>query len=161
MAIRWFGPALTMAALLAGSTAFSLPARAADTLPVELNKLEPIPQAAGGTASGVPASGCRAYIVARNPDAQPLEQLRLDLVLFGTDGVIARRLAVDLGPLGAEKTAVRLFDLPGLGCADIGRVLVNDVLACRTGGATPADQDKAACLDRLTLTSRAAAPLAK
>ena len=128
--------------------------------PIELNKLEPIPTGTPG------APGCRAYIVMQDPDPAPIEQLRLDLVLFGTDGVIARRIALDLGPMAAGKTAVRLFDMPGLPCTDIGRVLINDVLACRTGagpggGGQAADQDHAACLDRLTPTSRASAPLAK
>ena len=119
---------------------------------VELNKLEPQTGA---------APGCRAYIVAQNPGPVPLEQLRLDLVMFGTDGVIARRIALDLGPLQTRKIAVRLFDLPGMGCDAIGRVLVNDVLVCRTGGATPADQDHNACLDRLAVSSRGSVPLVK
>ena len=102
-------------------------------------------------------------MVASNPDAEPITQLRLDLVLFGTDGVIARRVALDLAPLAPRKMAVRLFDLPGQPCNGIGRVLVNDVLACQLGpqgdgGAGPQQQ---ACLDRLQLSSRAKAELTK
>ena len=127
------------------------PAWAAAPLPLELNKLEPIPGA---------QPGCRAYVVAQNPDADPLEQLRLDLVLFGTDGVIARRIALDVGPLGAGKTAVRLFDLAALPCDQIGRMLVNDVLVCR-GGKPAADLNLDGCLDRLAVTSRASVPFVK
>lgn len=144
------------AGVTAGMTGAARAAPAA--WPIELNKLEPIPTGTPG------APGCRAYIVMQDPDPAPIEQLRLDLVLFGTDGVIARRIALDLGPMAAGKTAVRLFDMPGLPCTDIGRVLINDVLACRMGasaGGQAADQDHAACLDRLTPTSRALAPLAK
>ena len=134
-------------------------------IPVELNKLEPlpVPAAAPGVAAA-PGPGCRAYIVATNPAPEPVTQLRLDLVLFGTDGVIARRIALDLAPLAPRKTTVRLFDLAGLSCDDIGRVLVNDVLACQSGqheGAPPADQARQACLDRLQLSSRARAELIK
>ncbi len=141
---RVAGPAFVLAAL-AG------PAWAAAPIPLELNKLEAIPGA---------AAGCRAYIVAQNPDPEPFEQLRLDLVLFGTDGVIERRIALDLGPLGQEKTVVRLFDLQGLPCDGIARILVNDVLACR-GGKNPADRDRDECLDRLAVTSRANVPFVK
>ena len=130
---------------------------------VELNKLEPLPASAAAPGSPVSGPGCRAYIVASNPDAEPVTQLRLDLVLFGTDGVITRRVAFDLGPLVPRKTAVRLFDLPGQPCDGIGRVLVNDVLACQLGpreeaAAAPPQQ---ACLDRLQLSSRAKAELTK
>ena len=75
----------------------------------------------------------------------------LDLVLFGRDAVILRRLAVDLGPLPAARTAVRIFDLAGQGCEGIGQLLLNDVLAC--GGAEPARRE--ACAERVTLRSRA------
>ena len=127
------------------------PAWAAAPMPLELNKLEPI--------AGTPA-GCRAYIVAQNPDPDPFEQLRLDLVVFGTDGVIERRIALDIAPLGPGKTIVRLFDLQGLPCTGIGRILINDVLACR-GGKPPVDRDRDDCLDRLAVTSRTPVPFVK
>ena len=103
--------------------------------------------------------------MATNPAPEPVTQLRLDLILFGTDGVITRRIALELAPLAPRKTAVRVFDLPSLACDDIGRLLVNDVLACQTGqheGAPPpADQARQACLDRLQLSSRTRAELTK
>ncbi len=144
------------AALAALIAALAPAAWAAPPLLLELNKLETLPQS--GSAG---AGGCRAYLVVQNPAPEPLEQLRLDLVLFGTDGVIARRVALELGPLAPGKTAVRLFDLQGLPCEEIGRMLVNDVVACRTGGTAPADQDRAGCLDRLAVSSRATTPFVK
>lgn len=48
-----------------------------------------------------------------------LDPMRLDLVLFGRDGVAARRLAVDIGPLPGSRTVVRLFDVASrAACAD-------------------------------------------
>ena len=127
---------------------------AAEPLPLELNKLEPIQ---GG--------GCRVYLVASNPDAREIDPLRIDLVVFGTDEVISRRLAIDLGPLPPHKTAVRLFDLAGQSCEGIGHMLVNDVLACGPArdAATPVDSvvPRAACLDRLAPSSRTRAKLTK
>jgi len=134
------------------SVAVLAQAPASPPIRVELNKLEPL----SGT-------GCRVYIVTVNPDPEPIEQLRLDLILFDTDGVIARRVALDLGPLAAHKTAVRLFDLQNLRCDGIGRALVNDVLACQSGQqkGVPSDQQRQACLGRLQLSSRAKTELVK
>jgi len=144
------------ALIVASSTARAAePTPATTPIPIELNKLEPLPAAANTPA------GCRVYFVINNNDPETLAQLRLDLILFGTDGVIARRVALDLGPLPAKKTGVRLFDLTGQACEGIGRVLVNDVLACQStaasGSAAPAAGGSAACLERLAPTSRIAA----
>ncbi|NKC33095.1 Tat pathway signal protein [Roseomonas sp. BU-1] len=113
------------------------------SLPLELNRLE--------TVAGA-AEGCRVWMVLANdaPGAAAIATLRLDLVVFGADGQIARRAAVELAPIGAGRTAVRLFDLAGLPCERIGRLLVNDVLACRIGG-----EEVAQCADRLAPSSRA------
>lgn len=130
-------------------------ASAADAPPVtvELNKLEPLPAAAPGQA----AAGCRAYIVTSNPEGgEALDALRLDLVLFGVDGVIARRVALDLGPLPPGRTQVRPFDLRDQPCDGVGQILVNEVLVCRVGGAERQD-----CLGRLRTASRAAAKFTK
>ncbi|WP_338664959.1 Tat pathway signal protein [Pararoseomonas sp. SCSIO 73927] len=102
---------------------------------VELNRLEARPE------------GCRVWMLARNPGAA-VDPLRLDLVVFGKDQVVARRLALDLGPLPAEKTMARIFDLAGTSCDGVGYLLLNDVLACGPD-ATPA-----ACLGRLAVSSR-------
>jgi len=131
-------PLALLAALATGS-----PARAETPLPVELNRLEPI------TA---PAEACRVWMVVANDaaGAPAIASLRLDLIAFARDGQIARRVAVELGPVGAGRTAVRIFDLAGLACDGMSRLLVNDVLACRIGG-----QDRQDCADRLRTESRA------
>lgn len=113
-------------------------------LTVELNKLEPHDDA------------CRAYLVFDNPASTAYESLKLDLVMFDPDGVIGRRLAVEGAPLAADKTTVKLFDIAGVACADIGRVLLNDILACRDDAGEHDD-----CLGRLQLESRAGVPFVK
>lgn len=90
-------------------------ARAVD---IELNKLE-----ANGEA-------CRAYLVVKNASPQAFDSLKLDLVMFDTDGVVARRLAVEAAPLPPGKTSLKVFDIAGYACDGIGSVLLNDVLAC-------------------------------
>jgi hypothetical protein len=130
--------------LLAASSLLHQPAAAAAAdgavaapVRVELNRLEALE---GG--------GCRVYLVVGNAGPAPLESLRLDLVLFGRDGVIDRRLAVEAGPLRAAKTTVRLFDVADYPCAELGSLLLNDVLACG-GGAGPD------CLAAVETASRA------
>lgn len=108
---------------------------------VELNRLEDA------------GAGCRLTLVVSNPGAQRFEELKLDLVLFDVDGVVARRLAVETGPVRANKTVVRLFDAADLSCARIGRLLLNDVVACADEAGSVAG-----CVDRIATASRATVP---
>jgi hypothetical protein len=89
---------------------------------------------------------CRLSFVIENKSTDAFESLKLDLVVFGKDGGIQRRLVTDMAPLRPSKTIVKAFDIDG-DCAAIGSILVNDVTACAPGPAT-------ACLERLTLESR-------
>ena len=84
---------------------------AAQEIKLELNKLEP------------QTNACRAYLVFDNSAGPAIEALRLDLILFDQDGVIARRISVDTAPLRAAKTTVKLFDIPDLSCGNIRRIL--------------------------------------
>lgn len=95
------------------------PARAADhTVHIELNRLEQH------------GDGCRVHLVLENGAPLAYTTYRLDLVIFDADGVIARRLALETAPLRANKTMVKEFELTGLACAGVGRMLLNDVSAC-------------------------------
>lgn len=124
---RWLpGVTLVLATLIAAPAS-------AESVRVELNKLEPNNGA------------CRAYMVTENGRDSALQSLKLDLVMFNADGVIAKRLAVELGPLPAGKTRVKAFDIDGVGCGGVSRILLNDVLSC--GGA-------ADCLSLVTVASR-------
>ncbi|MEL6204185.1 MAG: hypothetical protein AAFR47_02580 [Pseudomonadota bacterium] len=109
---------------------------------VELNKLE----AGGGS--------CQAYLVLENATEDAFDRLVLDLVMFDPDGIIARRLAVDIAPLAAGKLAVKVFSVQDLACTGIGRVLVNGVLGCEAGGAARED-----CLSLVETASRAGVDL--
>ena len=111
---------------------------------VELNKLE-----ANGTS-------CRAYLMMRNDAGAGFESLKLDLVMFDTDGMVSRRLAVEAAPLRAGKTSLKVFVIPDQPCDGISRVLLNDILACH-GAAGPQGD----CLDLVETASRTAAPFIK
>jgi len=114
------------------------------SLSIQLNKLE------------VDGDTCRAYIVLENRSDLSFEALRLDLVMFDVDGVIARRLAVDTAPLAAGRTSVRVFAIGSLACDNIGRVLLNDVLAC-----ADASGERTDCMDRIAPESIAGVPFIK
>lgn len=133
--------AVTAALVLGGTPAA---AQDASALSIELNKLEAIDK------------GCRAYVVIDNVSTTEYEALKLDLFMFRTDGVIGRRFAIDLAPVKASKRTVKLFDLAGAVCTEVGSFLINEALECKAGGAQVPD-----CLARLAPTSRAEAKLSK
>ena len=137
---------LTFAAALAAAVVADRSASAIEPhgLSVELNKLEAYDK------------GCRAYVVINNSSETVYQTMKLDLVLFQPDGVIARRFAVDLAPLKATKKSVKLFDIDGLGCDKISSILVNDVMECKSEAGPVTD-----CLAKMTLTSVSGAPLTK
>lgn len=131
---------LTQACALVLASMFMLPAVAQDEakFPVELNRLEQ------------DGAICRVYMVVKNPVDVGVEAFKLDLVFFDKQDIIRNRLYVELGPLVARKTAVRLFDIPDAECSALGSILVNDVVSCAS------ETDEALnCLARLDLSSKA------
>ena len=110
---------------------------------IELNKLEPQGQ------------GCRAYFVVGNK-ATEYQELKLDLVLFRPDGVIGRRFAVDLAPLKADKRSVKLFDIEGTKCEEVGSFLINDVMECKAQSGPLSD-----CLKNISVSTRTKVELNK
>lgn len=95
------------------------------------------------------ADGCQAFFVVRN-DGAAIAALELDAFMFGADDVIADRLALPFPPIPADKMKVMVFDLD-LGCSDVARVFVNEVLACTA--------DDGPCAGRIAFSSRATAKL--
>ena len=89
---------------------------------------------------------CRLNFVVENKSRVAIESMKLDLVVFGTDGGILRRLVTDMGPVRAIKTVVRVFVFDDE-CRQMAAILVNDVAACTPG-------EPGACLDGLSLSSR-------
>lgn len=137
--LRALAPLAAIGVLASVSSAY-----AEETVAIELNKLEDATDA------------CTTYIVVKNDDSVAYDAFQLDLVFFAPDGVIRDRLLVEAGPLRAGKTVVKLFDIPGVACKDVGRVLVNDVTECTAGGSAVEG-----CVDKVALSSRAEAKLEK
>lgn len=108
-----------------------------ESLALELNKLEANDQA------------CRAYLVLENRVPRAFEALKLDLVMFDPDGVVAKRLALEVAPLPAGKTRLKVFNISGLPCERVGRMLLNDVLTCEDSAGVRDD-----CLALISTSAR-------
>jgi len=107
-------------------------------LRLELNALQPSKE------------GCRLTFVIANDLGKSLDKAAFEMALFNDAGVVDRLTVLDFKDLPAGKTKVTRFDLPGVDCGKIGRVLVNSATACSGAGI-----DAKACIRDLKTTSRA------
>jgi hypothetical protein len=111
---------------------------------LELNKLEPYEK------------GCRTYMVVNNTSDTVYQSFKLDFVLFQPDGVISKRIALDLAPIKAQKRTVKLFELEGVACEKMASILINEVMECKTeAGAVPD------CLGRISTSSLTSVQISK
>ncbi|GLQ54647.1 hypothetical protein [Devosia nitrariae] len=94
-------------------------------------------------------SGCRVTFLATNRLGALLERAGVEVALFDTSGAIERIVNLDFKALSENKTKVLQFELAGLDCGDLGRVLVNDIPACEGPGL-----DAGACLAGLSTSAR-------
>jgi hypothetical protein len=99
-------------------------------------------------------SACRVTLVAENALGTEIAKLAYEFVFFDKDGRVELLTVLDLRDLPAGRTRVRQFDLPGLDCAGVSRLLVNDAKTCEGPGL-----DATACLGRLETSSKASVPL--
>ena len=104
------------------------------TFLVELNTVESV------------ENRCRLNFVIENKSDVAVDSMKLDLVVFGSNGGILRRLLTEMGPVRPLKTIVRAFVIDAE-CDRIGSILVNEVTACAPGNPN-------GCLDELALSSR-------
>ncbi len=115
-------------------------AQATPELAIELNALSPS------------ETGCRVTFLATNQMGTELTRSALEVALFGADGGIDRMVSLEFKAMPEGKARVLQFDLSGLDCSNISRVLINDVVACEGDGLDPR-----ICLAALKPSSRLAA----
>jgi len=119
-------------------------------LRIELNKLETAGEA------------CKAILIVENGKGGAIKSLRLDLNAFDPDGVVQKRSMVELGPVPARKTALRQFEISPTPCAQVGRVLLNDVAACEGQDGAGHSLSRDSCLERIEPSSaKGAAPFVR
>ncbi|MEJ8474370.1 hypothetical protein [Roseibium algae] len=76
------------------------------------------------------ANGCMLSFVASNSTGQALGGLAYEFVLFNADGLVDQMTAFDFGAIQDQKTVVRQFELAGVKCPSIGKILVNGAARC-------------------------------
>lgn len=129
--------AATLALLLCSSALAQAPASAPASLVLELNALQPA------------EAGCRVTFLATNRLGGQLDRAAVELALFDAAGTIDRIVTLDFKDLSADKTKVLQFELAGLQCDGLGRLLVNDITACEGAISPPT-----ICLDALETSTR-------
>lgn len=85
------------------------------------------------------AGGCRMTFVAVNRSGQELSDSAYQVGVFDAAGVVRRILVLGFGALEDAKTRIVVFELPDQPCADISRIVVNDVAACKLVDGSDAD----------------------
>ncbi len=134
-----------LAALIAAIALWSSEASAqTGQLVVELNKFETI------------ENGCRTFFLFRNKTGITLQGFEMSLAILDQKGVIDRLLTVEAAPLPAERTTLKLFEIPEMQCSAIGEILLHEIARCEPDRGNPLD-----CFTVIDLQSRAAAPLVK
>ncbi|MGJ8603735.1 MAG: hypothetical protein ACSHXH_06365 [Marivita sp.] len=106
---------------------------------LELNRIAP-------TSEG----GCQVTFFGQNGLDQDFQEVTWRLAVFDADGVFLNLLALPLGALSAGKRRIVQYNLPSA-CEAMSEIIVNDVSDCKMAGS---DEDSAACLSQLTVSSR-------
>lgn len=106
-------------------------------LTLELNAAEPSDK------------GCRLTFVVSNKLGGDLARAAFELALFNKSGVVDRLTVLDFRDMPQGKTKVSRFDLSGVNCADISRVLINQATECQG-----ANVEANACMTSLRTETR-------
>lgn len=126
-----------VATILTG-TAVAQEAKPAPALTLELNGAQPSDK------------GCRFTFVVTNDLGASLTKAAFEIALFNDAGVVDRLTVLDFKDLPAGKTKVARFDLSGLDCAKVSRVLINSATECVGEGIDPNS-----CLGQLKTVAKA------
>ena len=110
-------PASAQDANAAAAPASAAPA-AAHKLDVELNALAPSQK------------GCMMTFVAENDMATPISKISFELAFFNDKNAVDRVTVLDFRDLPLRKKRVRQFDMPGVKCEAVSRIIINDTPVC-------------------------------
>ncbi len=114
-------------------------ANAQQTLNLELNRLESV------------RGSCRISFLVKNPLDRVFSKLDIDVAFIDKNGIIIGRTNIEFGKVRKQKTTLRSLSFADFDCAKVGKILLNDVVACgvQITGGEPQD-----CLDLITLSYR-------
>ncbi|MGA9253692.1 MAG: hypothetical protein WBV78_19175 [Roseobacter sp.] len=132
--------------LFAGTIPFALFAQAEaqpqSTIHLELNTLNDTEGA------------CRLTFVAQNATGSEIDQAVFETVIFNSSGGVVTLSLFDFRDLPQGRPRVRQFDVPGVTCASVGRILINGSSTCSADGT-----ESELCANSLSLSSRIAVEL--
>lgn len=92
-------------------------------------------------------AACRLSFMVTNEHPQDIEAVVFETVLFNADGSVNRLTLFDFGALPSNRPRIRQFDVPGLGCDGLGRLLINGAVTCEA-------HDAGLCVNTLDLRTR-------
>ena len=93
---------------------------------------------------------CRLTYVASNQSDNALERASYQIALFDGDGVVTQLLVLEFGQLVSGKTKILQFDLAGISCDAISRIVVNEAAACTLSDGS----ESPFCMSGLVASSR-------
>lgn len=134
MTKKYLAAAILSIGMLVPSTA---PAQSSGTIELQLNNAV--------NHDGV----CRLSFMIRNSLPVAIKDAALEIVLLDKKGLAQDFMMLRTSQLSKGKRRIRQFDLPGVDCAELGEVLINDVAECQGEGLT-----NASCLAALTTSSK-------
>jgi hypothetical protein len=94
--------------------------------------------------------GCRFTFLVKNELAATLDEAAFEIALFDEAGVVGTITVLAFKDLASGKTKVSRFDIPGVDCGKLSRILVNGATSCAGAGVEPA-----ACMRGLKTASKA------
>lgn len=94
------------------------PAPAAAKINVELNALAPSQK------------GCMMTFVAENDMPTAINKISFELAFFNEKSAVDKVTVLDFRDLPVGKKRVRQFDMPGIKCENLTRVIINDTPVC-------------------------------
>lgn len=113
-----FAAASCVPAFAQDAGAAAAPAAAGHKLNVELNALAPSQK------------GCMMTFVAENDMATPINKISFELAFFNDKNAVDKVTVLDFRDLPLGKKRVRQFDMPGIKCETVSRIIINDTPVC-------------------------------
>ena len=113
-----FAAASSAPAFAQDATAAAPAPTASHKLNVELNALAPSQK------------GCMMTFVAENDMATPINKISFELAFFNDKNAVDRVTVLDFRDLPLGKKRVRQFDMPGVKCETVSRIIINDTPVC-------------------------------
>ena len=142
MHFRTIAACVLIVGSLPGGASAQDDAQSRSTLHLELNTINDVEAA------------CRLTFVVHNSTDTEIEQAVFETVVFESSGGVVALSLFDFRDLPTGKPRVRQFDVQGIACASVGRVLINGANKCTAGGT-----QSSLCERSLSLSSRIAVEL--